>query len=52
MDPDWVRRLRDDVKARGIPFFFKGWGGTKPSGRVLDGRTWDEYPPAVNASRE
>lgn len=25
--PDWVRSLRDQCKATGVPFFFKGWGG-------------------------
>lgn len=26
MHPDWVRRVRDDCVAAGIPFFFKQWG--------------------------
>lgn len=46
MDPDWVRTIRDRCIERGVPFFFKQWGGTnkKATGRVLDGRTWDEMP--------
>ncbi|MGO9109048.1 MAG: DUF5131 family protein, partial [Thermoguttaceae bacterium] len=30
----------------GVPFFFKQWGGTnkKKSGRLLQGRTWDDMP--------
>lgn len=74
MHPDWVRKIRDDCKALGIPFFFKGWGewvhhtlfnqfdvavwnkwtkrnnalfyrlGKKNSGRLLDGREWNEFP--------
>ena len=74
-DPEWVRRLRDECKARDIAFHFKQWGHWTPSvpkgtasrqqielehetaassilygigksaaGRVLDGRTWDEFP--------
>ncbi len=26
MHPDWVRSVRDQCKAAGVPFFFKGWG--------------------------
>lgn len=26
MHPDWVRGLRDQCKAAGVPFFFKQWG--------------------------
>lgn len=26
MHPDWVRGLRDQCQAAGVPFFFKGWG--------------------------
>ncbi len=76
--PDWVRSLRDQCQAAGVPFFFKSWGqycypeqmpeqtyreldalhnfagnpdyekpwgvGKKAAGRLLDGRTWNEYP--------
>lgn len=46
MAPDWVRAIRDRCVGRGVPFFFKQWGGVnkKRTGRVLDGRTWDELP--------
>lgn len=46
IDPDWVRSLRDECVAAGVPFFLKQWGGRTPkaNGRELDGRTWDEYP--------
>ncbi len=46
MEADWVRRIRDRCLAKGVPFFFKQWGGTnkKKSGRMLDGRTWDAMP--------
>jgi protein gp37 len=26
MHPEWVRSLRDQCQAAGVPFFFKGWG--------------------------
>jgi len=46
VDPAWVRDLRDQCVAAGVPFFFKQWGGRTPkaNGRELDGRTWDEMP--------
>ena len=77
MDPEWVRSIRDQCVASGVPFHFKQWGefgpipdmkfegstgigriryaevwnpdivhriGKKKAGRILDGRTWDEYP--------
>ncbi len=28
--PDWVRSLRDQCKAAGVAFYFKGWGDWKP----------------------
>lgn len=90
--PDWIRSLRDECVAAGVPFLFKQWGeydlsydrdrddpdyrrcatverqpgrwinlagghgfngervhyaqrvGKKAAGRLLDGRSWDEFP--------
>ena len=73
--PDWIRSLRDQCQAAGVPFFFKQFGewreaclpddeiwngkppkllqahgayfvrlGKKAAGRILDGRTYDEFP--------
>lgn len=46
LDLDWVRDLRDRCGRLQIPLFFKQVGGLTPKagGRLLDGRTWDEYP--------
>lgn len=46
MSPIWVRNLRELCTNANVPFFFKQWGGTrkKVSGRLLDGRTWDQMP--------
>ena len=51
MHPDWARSLRDQCTAAGVAFHFKQWGGVRKheTGRILDGRTWDEYPQAVTA---
>jgi protein gp37 len=44
--PDWVRGIRDQCIQQSVRYFFKQWGGRRPKsgGRLLDGRTWDEYP--------
>ncbi len=46
MRKEWVLDIRDQCFKAQVPFFFKQWGGTnkKKSGRILDGRTWDEVP--------
>jgi len=46
MSPEWVINLRNQCLAQKVPFFFKQWGGInkKKTGRLLDGRTWDEMP--------
>jgi protein gp37 len=46
MKEEWIRRLRDTCRSQGVPFFFKQWGGVQKSqaGRLLDGRTYDEFP--------
>ena len=38
--------IRDGCQRFGVPFFFKQWGGVRKhlTGRLLDGRTWDEMP--------
>jgi len=52
IDPDWVRELRDRCERERVAFFFKQWGGVLKSrtGRLLDGRTWDQMP-AESAER-
>lgn len=92
MHPAWVRSLRDQCQAAGVPFFFKQWGewaptreapydkaephrigehgrdttnldnctpdmgnevyvyriGKRRAGRVIDGRTHDEFPETLS----
>jgi protein gp37 len=53
MRAEWARQIRDRCLAHGAPFFFKQWGGVtkKWSGRVLDGRIWDEKPESSYLTR-
>ena len=48
MNPDWVTAIQENCEKYRTAFFFKQWGGVnkKKSGRLLNGRTWDAYPPA------
>ncbi len=53
MSIEWARTIRDQCVAESVPFFFKQWGGVHKSrtGRVLDGRTWDEFPMTAMSRR-
>jgi protein gp37 len=46
MRKEWVVSIRDQCLKQRVPFFFKQWGGVRKAknGRMLDGRTYDEYP--------
>ena len=48
MDEDWVIGIKEKCLKQSVPFFFKQWGGVqkKKNGRELEGRTWDQMPPA------
>jgi protein gp37 len=45
-NPQWVQDVRDRCLAHNVAYFHKQWGGRTPKagGRLLDGRTWDEFP--------
>jgi protein gp37 len=47
---EWVLEIRDQCVDSGVPFFFKQWGGVnkKRNGRLLQGRSWDQLPVAMN----
>lgn len=46
IEPAWVRTIRAQCRRAKVPFFFKQWGGVRKAeaGRMLDGRTYDEFP--------
>ena len=53
MNPDWVLEIQDQCEKAGVAFFFKQWGGRnkKASGRLLNGRTYDEMPEILEIER-
>jgi protein gp37 len=52
LDQQWIENIRTACRDQRVAFFFKQWGGTRKgkAGRMLNGRTWDEYPVAYSAA--
>ena len=50
MNAEWVIDIQKQCKEQKVPFFFKQWGGVRKdrTGRLLQGRTWDEMPKGLN----
>jgi protein gp37 len=44
---EWVINILRQCRKQGVRFFFKQWGGVRKSktGRMLGGKTYDEFPP-------
>src|SRR5258706_1270851 len=53
MDPRWVLDIKSKCRKNNVAFFFKQWGGTnkKKTGRLLNGRTYDEMPKVKRKKR-
>lgn len=43
---EWVNSILKQCRRAKVPFFFKQWGGVRKdqTGRLLNGRTYDEFP--------
>jgi protein gp37 len=52
MRREWVVKIQRQCRAQHVPFFFKQWGGVRKrlAGRLLDGRTYDEFPLEAGTS--
>ena len=53
MREEWVIQIKEQCNQLSTKFFFKQWGGVNKNktGRLLEGRTWDDMPkPFVNSS--
>lgn len=46
---EWITDIRDQCVKAKVPFFFKQWGGVRKdrTGRLLNGRTWDQLPVEI-----
>lgn len=46
---EWVQDIRRQCRTQRVAFFFKQWGGKnkKASGRILNGRTYDNFPSKI-----
>lgn len=49
MEAEWVIDIQEQCNKAEVAFFFKQWGGRnkKASGRILNGRTFDEMPEII-----
>ena len=52
MHPDWVRSLRDQCQAAGVPFYFKQWGENIPFDNVTNNKQRDAFSKASMAGRQ
>jgi len=52
MQPGWVRSLRDQCDAVGVPFLFKQWGEWAPDGWVHAGTPFDDRHATFNGRGE
>lgn len=54
MKEEWVIQVKEQCIKQNVPFFFKQWGGVnkKKTGRILQGRTWDELPVKINRCQQ
>lgn len=46
MEQAWVMDIKERCLETNVPFFFKQWGGVhkKKTGRLLDGKLWNQMP--------
>ena len=53
MQKEWAIDIKNQVVDKNTPFFFKQWGGRdkQKGGRIIEGRTWDEYPHDYKAEK-
>lgn len=56
MHPDWLRSLRDQCQASGVPYFFKAWGEWWPGekGRLYRAETvdWSDGQPMCRVGKK
>lgn len=52
MPQEWVIEIEEMCRKSGAAFFFKQWGGRnkKATGRLLNGRTYDEMPGRISSA--
>ena len=52
LNPEWVLEVRNLCERKGIPFFFKQWGGRTPKagGRLLEGIEHNAVPAYLQAN--
>jgi protein gp37 len=48
---EWIMEIIQQCKKQNVKVFFKQWGGTRPKsgGRIINGRTYNEYPKIIKS---
>lgn len=48
---EWIMEIIRQCKKQNVRVFFKQWGGTRPKsgGRLINGKTYDEYPQIIKS---
>jgi protein gp37 len=48
---EWIMEIIKQCRRQGVKIFFKQWGGIRPKsgGRIINNRTYDEYPTIKKA---
>lgn len=49
----WIREIISQCKEQNVPIFFKQWGGFRPksNGRIIDGKTYSQFPKIKQRKR-
>lgn len=52
MQEEWFLFIREQCEAAAVPYSYKQWGGVhkKAAGRLLLGRTYDDFPESVESN--
>jgi protein gp37 len=53
MEEAWVQSIFRQCDQASVAFFFKQWGGVRKdrTGRLLNGRTYDDMPPSIRTAK-
>jgi protein gp37 len=51
---EWIYEIKEQCEKANVKFFFKQWGGVdkKKSGRLLDGKIYNEKPERIVSQEE